>query len=352
MKKNKKQRRVMLLLILILSITIGFALLSTTLYINGTAGIKGNTWNIHWDDTSINVTTGSVSATDPVVSTVTSSKDTVSFDVEFEMPGDFYEFEIDAVNEGTVDGALDLAQNWITYTINDQSASLPSYMDFKVTYDDDSVPQSGDILSKRVDANTPGRQKYKIRVEFKSGVEELPSNPQPVTITVELPYVQYKEEPTPQPVDEFGYNVDSGDSVTYYAPGITANGVSTLDPTWTVFGYDNATKDEQKVCIVYNNEKVCSKAYDTWDCQPNSNYTHCTNEDSPIYKMEGKLTPILGQGMEIYITPPTGIQYYKVIGNYSVGFTMDAYETDAYTQDGLCKYISTGTSKGFGCFLP
>ena len=39
MRKNKKQRRVMLLLILILSITIGFALLSTTLKINGSASI-------------------------------------------------------------------------------------------------------------------------------------------------------------------------------------------------------------------------------------------------------------------------------------------------------------------------
>ena len=62
----------------VLGITLGFALLSTTLKINGTAGIKSNAWNIHWDDRSVNVTQGSVSATNPLVSTTTSTKDTVS----------------------------------------------------------------------------------------------------------------------------------------------------------------------------------------------------------------------------------------------------------------------------------
>ena len=187
MRKNKKQRRVMLLLILILGITIGFALLSTTLKINGNAGIKGNTWNIHWDDTSVNVATGSVEAEEPEVSTAVSSKDTVSFDVELELPGDFFEFEIDAVNEGSIDGALDLEENWITYKINDQSASLPGYMDFSVTYDDDTTPTSGNVL-KAGESKT-----YKVRVEFKSSVEELPENPEPITIEVELPYIQHKD---------------------------------------------------------------------------------------------------------------------------------------------------------------
>ena len=188
--KNKKKNRIMLLLILILGVTIGFALLSTTLFINGTASIKSNTWNIHWDDESINVTEGSVSATDPAVSTTTSTKDTVSFDVELELPGDFYEFEIDAINEGSVDGALDLATNWITYKVNSVETTLPEYMDFKVVYDDDTTPVSGNVLK------ASESQTYKIRVEFKSGVEELPEDPKPINIEVELPYIQHKEECT------------------------------------------------------------------------------------------------------------------------------------------------------------
>ena len=184
--KNKKQRKIMLYLMVILGVTIGFALLSTTLFINGTASIKSNTWNIHWDDTSVSVSQGSVSASAPSVTTTTSTKDTVSFDVEFEMPGDFYEFEIDAINEGSVDGALQLSQNWITYKSNGSATTLPSYMDFKVVYDDNTTPANGDVLTYGTS------QTYKIRVEFKSGVEELPENPQPITIEVSLPYVQHK----------------------------------------------------------------------------------------------------------------------------------------------------------------
>jgi hypothetical protein len=156
--KNKKKRKVFLYLLVILGITVGFALLSTTLYINGTAGIKGNTWNIHWDDTSINVDSESVSANTPLVSTKTTSKDTVSFNVEFDMPGDYFEFEIDAINEGSVDAELELAQNWITYKIDNTEANLPSYLDFKVTYDDDTIPTSGDVLKHETS------QTYKIRV--------------------------------------------------------------------------------------------------------------------------------------------------------------------------------------------
>ena len=185
--KNKKKNRIMLLLILILGVTIGFALLSTTLFINGTASIKSNTWNIHWDDRSVNVTQGSVSATDPIVSTTTSTKDTVSFDVELELPGDYYEFEIDAINEGSIDGALELAENFITYKSNNVETTLPDYMDFKVVYDDDTNPTTGDVL-KASESKT-----YKIRVEFKSSVEELPEDPEPITIEVKLPYVQHKD---------------------------------------------------------------------------------------------------------------------------------------------------------------
>ena len=65
--KNKKQRKIFLYLLVILGITVGFALLSTTLYINGTAGIKANTWDIHWDQESIQVTENSVVAETPTV---------------------------------------------------------------------------------------------------------------------------------------------------------------------------------------------------------------------------------------------------------------------------------------------
>ena len=48
--KGKKSVFLMLLAVLLLTITIGFATLSATLNINGTSKIKGNTWQIDVPD--------------------------------------------------------------------------------------------------------------------------------------------------------------------------------------------------------------------------------------------------------------------------------------------------------------
>ena len=259
MKRNKKQRRIMFLLILILGVTIGFALLSTTLFINGTANIKSNTWNIHWDDRSVNVTTGSVSATEPSVSTTTSTKDTVSFDVELEVPGDYFEFEIDAINEGSVDGELELAENWITYKSNNVETTLPDYMDFKVTYDDDTIPTTGNVL-KASESKT-----YKIRVEYKSSVEELPSNPPIITIEVNLPYVQHKETQTSPiilPTGKTKDNLEVGDIIKI--------------------------KNEEFNFIRYDNEDIVMLA--KYNLKVGGIYTGAGNSDEQFTKI-GEYTP-------------------------------------------------------------
>ena len=105
MKNRKKRNKIYLYLLVILGLTVGFALLSTTLNINGTAGIKKNTWDIHWDKNSIQVTENSVQAETP---TVTEDGQKVSYEVTLELPGDFYEFTIDAVNAGTIDGMVNI----------------------------------------------------------------------------------------------------------------------------------------------------------------------------------------------------------------------------------------------------
>ena len=198
MKNRKNKNKIYLYLLVILGITIGFALLSTTLKINGTAGIKENTWNIHWDDDSIKVTTGSVTASTPSVTTDTSPKDTVEFETQLELPGDFFEFTVDAVNEGSIDGALNLSENWITYESNNEPTTLPSYIDFKVTYSDNTTPQSGDILK----ANRS--KTYKIRVEYKLSAEVLPEEDEEYTIKVSLPYIQHKDQiPEPRTCEQF-----------------------------------------------------------------------------------------------------------------------------------------------------
>ena len=174
MSKNKRQRKVHLYLLIVLGITIGFALLSTTLYINGTAGINKNTWDIHWNEESIVETQGSVEAINSA-NVLDSEKKTVSYNVELELPGDFYEFKIDAKNYGSIDGEISLSTTKI-YDENEEEIPLPEYYNYSVTYLDGTIPQNGDILEA-------GESKtYVIRLEFKSTETTLPSNPKPISI--------------------------------------------------------------------------------------------------------------------------------------------------------------------------
>ena len=197
--KNKKQRKIYLYLLIILGLTMGFALLSTTLKINGTAGIKKNTWSIHWDDESIVETSGSVTATTPA-NVVDTDKKIVSFEVDFDLPGDYYEFTVDAVNDGTIDGIIDSVKKEYYEPGATEPSEVPEYINYTVTYaENGETPKQGDVLK----ANG-GKIKYKVRVEFKSNSETIPDTTVSGTYKFEPEYIQHKDE-----------SVDIGDIVLY-----------------------------------------------------------------------------------------------------------------------------------------
>ena len=212
MKKNRKQRRIMFLLILILGITVGFALLSTTLYINGTANIKKNTWNIHWDDTSIVETPNSVTATTPA-NVTDQDKKNISFDVEFELPGDFYEFTADAVNEGSIDGLIDhvdivfyKADGVTKYTNEDP---MPTEIVYSFTHADGTAVGQNEIIKHGESIS------YKFRVGYNSESTGFPSSPVVVKPEITITPVQHKDE-IPEPRTCAQFQTDSWSDIANY----------------------------------------------------------------------------------------------------------------------------------------
>ena len=185
MKRNRMQSKKILIMFLLLILVIGYSILSSTLKINGTAGINKNTWDIHWNETSIVETQGSVEAINSA-NVIDSEKKTVSYNVELELPGDFYEFKIDAKNYGSIDGEISLSTTKI-YDENEEEIPLPEYYNYSVTYLDGTIPQNGDIL-KAGESKT-----YVIRLEFKSTETTLPSNPKPISIKTTINKKQYKD---------------------------------------------------------------------------------------------------------------------------------------------------------------
>ena len=188
--KNKKQKKTMLLLLILLGVTVGFALLSTTLKINGTAGIKKNTWDIHWENVVPNVES-TVESPTPVIDT---AKTTVSYEVELSLPGDFYEFTVDAKNDGSINGVIDDIRHTVKQvTVVDEEeveeeVTLPEYILYSIVYDGTTTkPTKGDILE------AGEKQTYRVRIEYDSQSEILPSTNLTYKITDEIDYQQTKE---------------------------------------------------------------------------------------------------------------------------------------------------------------
>ena len=204
--KNRKQRKVMFLLILVLGITIGYALISTTLNLNGIAGIKSNTWDIHWDNESVVVTPNSITGPIPTVSGT--NDNTVTFETTLELPGDFYEFTVDAVNVGSIDGRISLIVNKTYKVVNnvEQETTLPSYILYTVKYDDNTTPKEGDVLKSNQSKT------YKIRVEYDSNSEVLPEEDTTYKFKLSIDYEQYKD-PMPAPRTCENFAEDSWDTI-------------------------------------------------------------------------------------------------------------------------------------------
>ena len=183
MRKNKFVRRkqqsiISIVLDLIILLIIGYAILQSNLNINGTASINNPTWNVHW--ANVQVTNGSVSASTP---TIDSAQTTVTYSVVLNLPGDYYEFTVDAVNSGTIDGMIDS----ITSKLNGTTiTNLPDYLNYTVSYFDGMPLQTNQLLA----AGTT--EKYRVRIEYRTDIElnQIPATNQNLTLQFTVKYKQ------------------------------------------------------------------------------------------------------------------------------------------------------------------
>ena len=175
-KKSGKKVVLSLLALLLLTITVGYAALSTTLNINGTSKINNATWDVHF--ANLTVTEGSVSATK--AATIDSATE-IDYNVELIKPGDFYEFTVDVTNTGTIDAKLGAAP-----ILSGVSAEQDVYTNYTVTYSDDTAINANDKLA------AGATKKLKVRVEFDRNItnSQLPTEAQTLDLKFAMNYVQ------------------------------------------------------------------------------------------------------------------------------------------------------------------
>ena len=199
MKRNRKSTIFLILGILVLGLTLGYAYLNTTLNIDGTVNVSSATWNVYWNNIQLdtnNVTTVTTPAT------ISTNKTEVAFNVNFSMPGDTYEFTVDAVNDGSIDAMIDTVTKGVYAANGVTEKEMPAYLDFTVTYSDDIEIAQNHILPAE------SSETYKVRVHYKEDIDatQLPSTADNYMFKFRVNYVQKSSSGIPKP-EPFVYTI-------------------------------------------------------------------------------------------------------------------------------------------------
>jgi hypothetical protein len=191
MRRNNKQVTTYFILFSLLLIGVVYAILQANLQINGTAKIQANTWDIHFDNIQVNANSVPIGTGDSAATIDLENNCKVDFEVTLSIPGDFYEFTIDVVNAGTIDGMIGELNK--TLKVNNEVVSeTPNYLNYSVTYSDGMEIQANHKLEAGV------TETYKVRLEFKTDIEELPEATT-ITTSLEPQYVQADSSAIPKP---------------------------------------------------------------------------------------------------------------------------------------------------------
>lgn len=176
--RNKKNRSLLVLIILFLLITVGFALLSTTINISGSSTVINAIWDVHFDN--IVEVPGSVEASEHAI--IDSSGLNIDYTISLNQPGDYYEFTVDVVNDGNIDAKLSKLPDVIG--VNEEQ---DVYVNHSIIHTDGTPIVVGEKIKAGESTN------FKVRVEFDSNISkdsELPKNNQVMNLGITIDYEQ------------------------------------------------------------------------------------------------------------------------------------------------------------------
>ena len=198
--RDRKKRNIIIgsLCSLLVFMGIGYAVLSQTLNINGTANMKGE-WDIKITDISEASRTGKA---DPGTPTISSSGTSASFEANLWMPGDSITYNITVKNNGNIDAAL--------------KELVPSVENGvqQVKFSNNAV--QGKVLRQKESYT------FQVSVVFDEDATEIPkdSKTNPPKYTISLTFVQYTGNELYTPINDTTDNscfiMDTAGEITGY----------------------------------------------------------------------------------------------------------------------------------------
>ncbi len=203
-RRRFNSSKLSLLLILLMCIGVGYAALTTTLSINGTTNVATNIWNIHF--ANLQISNGSVAGS-PAAS-LSGYNMNITYGAELANPGDYYEFTVDVVNEGTLPGKVSI----VSLTGNNTEYLSTSYK-----YSNGRDISVGDIL------NAGKSKKLTIKAWIPSDIDTtlLPSSDTPITLSFNLQYIQSEEDAPPDATEQIIALAANNECMYQYTGAVT-----------------------------------------------------------------------------------------------------------------------------------
>ena len=177
---NRKVGILYLFLVIIVgSMSIGYAFLSQTLTIDGITAFRNASWDIHF--ANVQPVAGSVEATtEPFITDDVQ----VEFAAALKNPGEFYSFTVDIVNAGSITAMVDSFS-----ILPELTEAQQKYLTYKITYLDGSPLHT----SQRLAGHTT--ETLKVTFEYLDGVSlvDYPSANQTLNVVFSIHYEQADE---------------------------------------------------------------------------------------------------------------------------------------------------------------
>ena len=284
-----------IILLSVFSLTIVYAALSVTLNITGSTQITASNWDIHLENPEVK--SGSVSSAVPTI-----SGNNLSFTANLTKPGDYYEFTVDVVNEGSIDAMIDSVVK--TPELTSEQAK---YIKYEITY------ENGESINTNQTIKSGTSTPIKLRVEYRKDISasDLPSTATELSLKLTLIYVQSDgtgSEITNNGAVESLVTVVSGDGTQvgnevciknecFYVISSTDSTVTMLskynlyvggkyNSRWTAYG-DEATGIQDSTMLGYVSGQTIRKGTTMFS---NTNYWSSTVSSYPTYVYDSNST--------------------------------------------------------------
>ncbi len=186
---NRNRKNYLLYILIILLISIGYAITQSNLMINGTGKIASTKFDVYFEN--LTVKDGSVivneTAGDKAAEILENNTQKVEYSITLKEPGEFYEFEVYAVNNGSTDVKIQTILSKINNEVINNN--IPSYLDYSVLYEDGTPVSVDDVLQAGTST------KMKVKIEFKTDInpDELPDSDIDLNFSFEITYIQTDE---------------------------------------------------------------------------------------------------------------------------------------------------------------